>query len=189
MTQPLKASSRQLFAMLVMTFLAVHASAQSGKIDWARDTVSKADAIGGRDTYVNTIRGSGQLATERIMLPVDKMKEIFYACHSYGISEVTVLFVSIRQADMARFRRNNPEIQATNNQLKGRQMLVFKVPRRAFAQSAGATGRIPANNALLVSLLATGLQQLDLSGTEAVADDDVYLSIGTICPPPASCDL
>jgi hypothetical protein len=164
--------------------------AQSSKIDWSRDTVSKADAIGGKDTYVNTIRGSGQLATEKITLPVDKMKEILDACAAKGVTEITVLFVAIRQSDIARFRKNNPEIGGTNSQLKGRQLIVFRIPRHVFSYQAGSKAGIPQDNPLLLSLLSVGLMQLDQSYIDAPAEgDDIYFSIGTICPPPASCDL
>jgi len=165
-------------------------NAQSSRIEWARDTVSKSDAMGGKDTYVNTIRGSGQLATEKITLPVDKMKEIFDACYANNITEITVFFVAIRSSDLARFRKNNPEISATNSQLKGRQMLVFKVPRHAFGAKSGASAEIPQNHPLILSLAGIGLMQISSSLLDIPATgDDIYFSIGTICPPPASCDL
>ena len=186
---------KQLPTRLCLTFIILTATfcahAQSSRIEWARDTISKADAIGGKDTYVNTIRGSGQLATEKIALPVDKMKEIFDACYANNITDITVMFVAIRQVDIARFKNNHPEIQATNSQLKGRQMLVFKVPRRAFAaKSASAGAMISKDNAVLLSLSSLGLVQLSASLLDIpAAGEDIYFTIGTICPPPASCDL
>ena len=178
-------------ALLVFCFLLLISTQVIGqRIDWAADTISKADAMGGRATYVNTIRGSGQLATEKVTLPVGKMKEIFDACYAQNITEVTVMLVAIRQSDMARFRKNNPEVSATNSQLKGRQMLVFRVPRRAFAAAKSGAGiNIPNSHPLMLSLLAAGLMQIDASYLDLpFAGDDVFFSIGSICPPPASCD-
>jgi hypothetical protein len=176
-----------MFCMILFSFCTL---AQPKHIDWARDTISRADAMGGRDTYINTIRGSGQLATEWVKLPVDKMKEIMDACYAKGITDVTVLLVAIRQADIARFRRNNPEVTSTNSQLKGRQMLVFKIPRRAFHNPSSAKVDLSPNNPTLLSLMAAGLFLLDESNLELPAEgDDIYFSIGEICPPPGSCDL
>jgi len=163
--------------------------AQPKHINWGSDTVSKADAIGGRSTYVNYIRGSGQLATERIKLPVNKMKEIFDACAAHNITDITVMIVAIRQVDLARFRKNNPEIAATGGTLRGRQMLVFKVPRRAFGYASGAKITPSNTNPLMVSLLSVGLVLTDTSYLDLPAgDDDIYFNIGEICPPPAACD-
>jgi hypothetical protein len=181
----------KLFFPLFLIFLlsSTGSFAQSTKIDWANDTISKADAIGGRDTYVNTVRGSGQLATEQIKLPVDKMKEILDACAAKQISEITVMIVTIRAADLARFRKLHPEVSATSMQIKGRQMLVFRVPRQAFYGAAGAKTEISSSNPLMISLASVGLIRMDPSIFKGFAvSGDVYFSIGTICPPPASCD-
>lgn len=191
MTKPPLAGFKPVLAFFLSLLFFNVAQAQPTKhIDWASDTVSKADAIGGKNTYVNTVRGSGQLATEMIKLPVNKMKEIFDACAAHNISEVAVMIVSIRQADLARFRKNNPEIQATYSQLKGRQMLVFRVPRSAFASAAGAQINLSKTNPLIISLMGAGLMMLDASYLDIPAgSDDIYFSVGTICPPPASCDF
>ena len=172
-------------ALLIFSFT----HAQPKHINWATDTVSKADAIGGRSTYVNTIRGSGQLATERIKLPVDKMKEILDACAAQNITEITVYFVAIRQVDIARMRKTHPEVTATGGTLKGRQMLVFKIPRRAFGYTNNSKSSVSLTNPVMVSLLGAGLMLLDKSSLDLPAgDDNYYFSIGTMCPPPAACD-
>ena len=189
MRQPLFAGFKPVLA-LMSTFLCISLTqAQYKKIDWANDTISKADALGMKSTFVNTVRGSGQLATERINLPVDKMKEIFDACAAHNITDVSVMIVTIRQSDIARLRKTNPEISATGGQIKGRQLLVFRVPREAFAGQAGSKINLGSSNPLMLSLLGAGLSRLDMSMfRNAAASGDIYFSIGTICPPPASCD-
>ncbi|MEO7924768.1 MAG: hypothetical protein ABIR30_13885 [Chitinophagaceae bacterium] len=189
MRQPLFAGYKPALAML-STFLIISISqAQYKKIDWANDTISKADAVGMKNTYVNTVRGSGQLATEKIILPVDKMKEIFDACAAHNITDVSVMIVSIRQNDIVRLRKTNPEITSTGGQMKGRQLLVFKVPREAFAGQTSSKINLTSSNPLMLSLLGAGLSLVDMSLFKAAAAaGDIYFSIGTICPPPASCD-
>lgn len=181
---------KHVLILFPVLFFFTMAQAQPAKhIDWASDTISKADAIGGKNTYVNTVRGSGQLATEKIILPVNKLKEILDACAANYITEVTVLIVTIRQSDVARMRKTNPEISATASQLKGRQMLVFRIPRAAFASASGSKATVSSNSPLMMSLLGMGLALLDASYFDLPATgDDIYFSIGTICPPPASCD-
>ena len=189
MRQPLLPGRKPVYAILLAISISFVASAQNRHIDWATDTVSKADAIAGRSTYLNVVRGSGQLATEQIKLPVDKMKDIFDACAAQNITEISVMIVATRQSDIARLRKTNPEITSTGTTLKGRQMLVFRVPRRAFYGAAGSKVSI-SNSPLMVSLLGMGLAMLDSSILDLTATgDDIYFSVGTICPPPASCDL
>ncbi len=66
-------------------------------------------------------------------------------------------------------------------------MLVFKVPRKAFAGALGAKININ-NNPLMLSLLGAGLVLLDAQTPGLPAGEDLYFSFGGICPPPASCD-
>lgn len=190
MRKPLLADFRSATILLAIVFTNFTLQAQNPKkIDWYNDTISRADAIGGRATYLNTVRGSGQLATERIKLPVDKMKEILDACASHNITDVTVMIVTVRQSDLARLRRTHPEISATGGTIKGRQMLVFKVPRRAFQGAASARVSAPGQNSLMLSLLTAGLVLQDATLLDVPAgEDDYYFSIGSICPPPSSCD-
>ncbi len=189
MRQPPIAGFKPAIALFSALLIFSVSQAQHRYIDWASDTVSKADAIGGKSTYVNTVRGSGQLATERIKLPVNKLKEILDACAANNITEISVMIVTIRKSDVARFRKNNPEVTATEDQIKGRQMLVFKVPRRAFAAASSSKINLSRTNPLMLSLAGMGLIKLDASYLELPAGDgDVYFGIGSICPPPAACD-
>jgi hypothetical protein len=156
-------------------------------IEWSKDTIAMNEAIGARSTYVNTIRGSGQKATERINLPVAKLKSILDACASQGLTEVSVMVVVIRQQDIARYRRAHPETTATDDQIRGSQILVFKVPRSAFPGPKSSKVNL-SNNPMLLSMLSLGLVLLDQPFDKAAGTDDLYFSLGTICPPPASCD-
>ncbi len=180
---------RFLITFFLITFIASSSTAQKGKIDWAKDTLSQTDALGARMTYENTIKGSGQKPTLQINLQVDKLKEIMDACNANNIYNVAVMIITLRQQDVQRYKNLNPGTTATDNEIKGSQMLVFKVPRAAFAGMTGAKINTPKNNSLMVSLLSAGLVVLD----DTYADlpfgrDDIYLSFGTICPPPTSCD-
>lgn len=165
-------------------------SAQSsGPIDWARDTISKADASGARGTYLNMIRGSGQPnATELIKIPVDKLKAVMDACSENNIPEVSVMVIALRPRDIAHYRRMNPNTTATDNEIRGSQILVFRVPRSAFANSVMQSGKFIRNNPLMLSLAAAGLTLMESRYSKMpVAEEFLYFSMGAICPPPASC--
>ncbi len=161
----------------------------SRKIDWSKDTISSADVKGAKDTYLNIIRGGGQKnATEQITLPVDKLKEVMDACAANNVTEVVVYIISLRQNDLARYRRMNPEFTGPDDQLKGSQTLVFKVPRSAFADVLTSKAK-SSGNPLMMSLMAAGLLIMDSPYTDLPpADKSVYLTLGKICPPPASCN-
>lgn len=177
-----------IFFFLLLFSFVVRAQSAKG-IDWSKDTVSKNDAVGAKSTYLNMIKGSGQKnATERIALPVDKLKSILDACAAKNITEIAVMIVSLRQSDIVRYRKSHPESTATDEQLKGSQILVFKVPRHVFAGATSAKSNL-AGHPLMMSLLAAGLIQLDAGYSDFPATGDaLYFSLGTICPPPGSCD-
>ncbi len=186
MSQPIPSGAYRLLFLFLFMVTASRTMAQ-GKIDWGRDTISRADATAGKLNYLNNIRGGGNPnATEQINLPVDKLKEIMDACAANNIDNISVFFIKIRQGDVAHYRQNNPA--ASDADLKGSQMLVFKIPRRAFGGQAGAGKIIPSSHPLMLSLAAAGLVQLNgrYPGLP-YGTGDVYLTLGTICPPPASC--
>ena len=180
-----------LLAILSCILFNVCTFAQStSKIDWSKDTISKADAKGASLTYLNKIKGSGQPnATEKVNIPIDKLKEVVDACAKYGISEVAFIFISIRQQDVARFKRNNPNSTASDEQINGSQMLVIKVPKAVFSKQAGAKNNIQGASNLSISMLSSGfvLQKQEYTDLPFAADS-YYFSFGSICPPPASCD-
>lgn len=190
MRQPPFTGIKPVVVISLLLLFSLTAQAQTPKgIDWSKDTVSKNDAIGGKSTYLNMIKGSGQKnATERIALPVDKLKSILDACAAKNITEIAVMIVSIRQSDIVRYRKSHPESTATDEQLKGSQILVFKIPRHVFAGATSAKSNL-SGHPLLMSLLATGLIQMEAGYSDLPATGDaLYFSLGTICPPPGSCD-
>jgi len=190
MRQPPLAGLKPVITVSFLILLSFTVRAQNPKgIDWSKDTVSKADAVGGKSTYLNMIKGSGQKnATERIALPVDKLKTILDACAAKNITEIAVMIVSIRQSDIVRYRKSHPESTATDEQLKGSQILVFKIPRHVFTSASSSKSNL-SNNPLMISLMAAGLILLDAGYSELPgAGDALYFSLGTICPPPGSCD-
>ncbi len=186
MRQPSRKGFQAFIFPLAALLISVTAYSQ-GAIDWSKDTISRADANAGKLNYLNNIRGGGNPnATEQINLPVDKLKAVMDACAANNINSVSVFFIKIRQQDVAHYRTHNPG--ASDNDIKGSQMLVIKVPRSAFGGAAGAKAKIPAGNPLLLSLATVGIVQLDYPiGGLPFGTGDVYLTIGGICPPPASC--
>lgn len=189
-----KTGLRFLIIILLSSIFTFSSTAQKNKLDWANDTISKADAMGGKNTYLNTIRGSGQSATEQINIPVDKLKEIIDACAANNISNVAVMIISLRQSDIERYKKNNPDITSNlkDSDLKGRQMIVIKVPRSAFAAQMSQMGtklNSPVTSSLSASLLSAGLVQIkELYKELPFASGSYYFSFGAMCPPPAACD-
>ena len=188
----MKQPSRNCFILLPgFLFFFILSSSVYGqaydKIDFSADTISRSDANAARLNYLNNIKGGGNPnATEQITLPVDKLKAIMDACASHNISNVYVFMIKIRQADLAHFRKHNPGV--SDSDLKGSQMLVFKIPRMAFGEASGSKTKLPGSNPLLLSLAAVGLSVIDYPlGGLPFGSGDVYLSFGGICPPPASC--
>lgn len=185
MNQLNRYSHRLFITFCLALFIAPDINAQTSPLDWSKDTLSKSDAMGRRDTYLNTIRGSGQKATARVNMPVDKLKAIMDACASKGITEVSFLMTVIRPQDVARYRRNHPETSASDEQLKGSQLVIIRVKRGAFEGNKSAS---LSNNATMVSLLSMGLILLDQPYGMDGMEEDIYFDLGVICPPPASCD-
>lgn len=182
------AGFRPVISIFVFILFASVAQAQRS-IDWKADTMSKLDAQGTRSTYLNNLRGSGQKATERINLPVDKLKEILDACAAKGITEISVFLVTLRDKDVARYKKNHPESGASDAQIKGSQLVIFRVPRRAFAGAMGAGVNI-SNHPMMLSLASVGLVAINskYKGLGFDSTDDIFFDFGTICPPPSSCD-
>lgn len=176
---------RLLITFLLISFITFSTSAQSSnKIDWSKDTISMADANANRNAYKNGVNGR---ATEKISLPVDKLKEILDACAANGITNVDVLIGKVRPSDIAHHKNFNKN--ASDNDLLGIQILIFRVPRSAFGGNAAAQIKVAKSNPLMLSLLAVGLELIDEQKAGLPAETgDYYFSFGAICPPPLSCD-
>jgi len=181
-------SIKPVIALFAFLFLVATAHSQGG-IDWKTDTIPAGTAKLARDSYLNTVRGSGQKATERINLPVYKLKAVLDACAAKGISEISASIILIRSEDVSRYRKNHPESTASDAQIKGSQLIVFRVPRRAFEGAMGAKTNL-SNHPLMTSLASIGLVQIHLKYVDLGfgSADDIYLEFGTICPPPTVCD-
>lgn len=175
-----------VFIIALLGFSVGQAQTMS-KIDLNNDTLSKTNAIAARNTFANSLRGNGKKATDRIKLPVDKLKEIMDACAAKGIQEVSVMVITIRQEDLTQARKHNPGL--SDQDLKGSQMLVFRVPRRAFSGPAGAKINIPKKSPLMMTLLGAGLVLMESKYSDLpFGSDDLFFGFGSICPPPTSCD-
>ena len=165
-------------------------SQKASHIDWSKDTISSTTANNAHRNFANSLNGTGKKATTQVNLPVDKLKDILDACAANGIDIVKVMIVSIRQEDIAHYSYNNPGLSDANKaDLIGRQILVFRVPRRAFAGAAGSKINISKSNPLMLSLAGSGLIWLEyrLAGLPA-GGEDLYFTFGGICPPPNICD-
>ncbi|HSU27213.1 MAG TPA: hypothetical protein VLJ68_02450 [Chitinophagaceae bacterium] len=192
MKRSLRGKTLPLFLSLSALICSLCCDAQKTyRIDWSKDTISSTNANNAQRNFANALNGTGKKASSVINLPVDKMKDIMDACSANGIATVKVMVVSIRQEDVEHYEKNNPGISATDKtDLVGRQTLVIRVPRRAFAGAAGSGIKVPKNNPILTSLLASGFFPFaaELAGMPAGGGDDIFFSFGQICPPPNSCD-
>ncbi len=162
----------------------------TNRIDWSKDTVSANAASTASTKLRNELNSAGKKATKVISLPVDKLKEIMDACAANGVADVKVLIVSIGADDAEHYGRRNPGLSAADKKdIIGRQTVIIRVPRAAFSEASGSGKISPVNNKLMLSLLTAGLVMLDKPFAELPQrGDDIYFSIGNICPPPTSCD-
>jgi hypothetical protein len=180
-----QAPVRSLFTIFLSFCITFNLHAQGfSKIDLSKDTISMADANASRTEYRNGVRGR---ATEKISLPVDKLKEVLDACAAKGIEKVDVLIGKVRPGDIAHYKNFNRD--ANDNDLLGIQVIILRVPRRAFAGQMGAKINLTKNNPLMLSLLTAGLALVDAEKVGLTGSgEDLYFSFGSICPPPTSCD-
>ena len=186
---PIQLRKFSIVFIFLCTLNAISSAQTANTIDWSTDTVSKATATGARNTYLNMIRGSGQPnATQSINLPVGKLKTIIDACSAYNISEISVMVVALRQNDIAHYRRMHPGSSAKDNDIKGSQILVFRIPRSVFPNAATSKAASIKNNPTILNLASLGLVLMESAFAEMpVAGDDLFFVMGAICPPPASC--
>ena len=188
MKQFIHRGCKPLLVIFAFLSICIFSRAQSG-LDWKKDTISKTDANGAKSSYGNLIRANGKSnVTERVVLPVSKLKSVMDACAANNISDVSVLIVAIRPgADVARYKKNHPEAAAyADKDIEWKQLLVFKVPRRAFS-GMSSKAKI-SSHPLMISLASLGLVTIDQGYGLPDSADDLYLEFGTICPPPLSCD-
>lgn len=191
MKQPTAAGIRPAIILAFLVFSTSYCIAQPyNHINLATDTVSQANAVDGRSAYRNIIK-SGKHKTEQINLPVDKLKDIVDACAAYGVTDISVMIIALKQRDLARYRAHNNGSTATDDEIIGSQILVFRVPRAALqsaqSQKGAKINRTP--SPLMTSLLAAGLRVLDQPYDDTpFLTDFMYFSFGSICPPPLSCD-
>lgn len=160
-------------------------------INWDSDTVSAAAAAASATKFRSDLNNAGKKATKIVTLPVDKLKDIMDACSANGVSEVKLLIVMIRAEDTAQYSKHNPGMTpAEKKDLIGRQTVILRVPRRAFEPSqSGSRLNIQGKNPLMLSLLATGMVTMDKPiGGIPYGEGDVFFGLGSICPPPTSCD-
>jgi len=176
-----------IVSVVALLSATVNQAQTSDNIDMSKDTISKTNAIGARNTFLNNLRGQGKKATERIKIPVNKLKTIMDACAANKITDVSVMVITLGQNDLVQARKHNPGL--TDQDLRGAQMLVFRVPRSAFPAASGAKINGPTNSRLMISLLGAGLVLLEERYADLpFASDDLFFSFGSICPPPTSCD-
>ncbi len=190
MRQPPLAGILTPFLLVFSVFICLESRAQSSKgINWNTDTVAQSSATTRATRFRSDLNNAGKKATRIFTLQVDKLKEIMDACYSHNVTEVKIIVVTIRADDTAHYSRRNPGLTATERKdLIGRQAIILKVPRHAFAVS-GSGINIPNKNPLMISLITAGLIQMDkpIAGLP-VAEADIYFEFGSICPPPGSCD-
>lgn len=179
---------QKFFLVILILFIQFSGElkAQSNAPDMQYDTLAMRNADAAKRNYLNNIRGGGNPnATEQIGIPLDKLKYIVDACSSAGLTKLSFVIIKIRGEDLAFFKHHNPD--ASESQLLGSQMLVIKVPRRVFAGAAAAG--IMNGKPLLLNLAMAGLYTLEHHFADLpYGSGDLYLSFGTICPPPTSCD-
>jgi hypothetical protein len=192
--RPLPFYSSRITALLVIILFSITAgysqvNQSNSRLDFKNDTVSSDAVTQAALKYKSDLSAAGKKATNSIRIEVDKLKEILDACAANGIANVSFMIVTIRKEDTAHYGRHNYGLTATErNDLVGRQQLIIRVPRSAFAASLGKAGGMQGSS-LMTSLLLMGLVPLDkLLADLPPSSDDLFFSLGSICPPPSICN-
>lgn len=158
------------------------------KLDLSVDTVSWDAAIKSQARFKSDLVNANKKATSQITMSVSKISEVMSTLSALGITNVTFLIVTIRKEDTANYAKRHPGISnAARNDLIGRQQLLLRVPRAAFIQQQQGSGKIIRPNRLIIAMTLLGISPIDYY-TGVYGSGDLYLGLGTICPPPASCD-
>jgi hypothetical protein len=122
-----------------------------------------------------------------VLLNTETMSRVFSKCIEHGIGQVQLVFTRLKMADVEEYVSNHPEARGYEKDLVGKMTVLLKVEGEditdeTFTQNSSQTNKL----SQLIS--SSGLVRLTTPYGDLSAAKAVYLEVGSICPPPTSCN-
>ena len=122
-----------------------------------------------------------------VLINTDVMGNIMAKCIEHGIPEVQLVFTRLKMRDVDEYVANHPEGKGYEKELIGKMTVLIKIQGDNVTDDTFTDA--PGNNALNKLMSSTGLIRVNKPyGDLPVIRKVVYLEVGTICPPPTSCN-
>ena len=118
------------------------------------------------------------------------MNELMTKCIELGIEDAKLVFTRIRAVDMADYVSNHPEAAGYEKDILGRMTVLIKVEGDNIAETDFVTDA-DANptNSIIQKMNSAGLVRVKKPyGNIPYTSKVLYFEVGSICPPPNSCN-
>ncbi len=125
-----------------------------------------------------------------VVVNTNVINELMGKCIEMGIGEVKLVFARIRAADIPDYIENHPEAAGYEKELIGKMTVLIKVEGDNINEE-NFVSDAPANRSSLVTakMSAAGFVKVNRPyGNLPVALKVLYFEVGSICPPPNSCN-
>ncbi len=122
-----------------------------------------------------------------VMVNTSTMNELMTKCIQLGIGNVKLVFTRIKQNDVNEYVTNHPEAAGYENDIIGKLTVLVKIEGDNISEANFVSD--PNNNSLIERMSSVGFVKVNKPyGNIPTAPRAVYFEIGSICPPPNSCD-
>ena len=123
-----------------------------------------------------------------VLLNTQVLSDVLSKCIEQGIGQVQLIFTRLRMDDVDEYVFNHPEAHGYEKDLIGKMTVLLKVEGENITDET-FTGNSGSTNKLQQLMSSAGLVQLNKPyGDLPSAAKTVYLDVGSICPPPTSCN-
>jgi hypothetical protein len=123
-----------------------------------------------------------------VLLNTQVMSDVLLKCIEQGIGQVQLIFTRLKMNDVDEYVFNHPEARGYEKDLVGKMTVLLKVEGENITDET-FTGNNGSTNKLQQLMSSAGLVRLDKPyGDLPLAARTVYLDVGSICPPPTSCN-
>lgn len=153
--------------------------------------VSSADAQLKRRQIIDERKALSRRSEKNVVLVnAQTIGALMTKCMELGIQDVKLVFTRIRSVDMADYITNHPEAAGYEKELLGKMTVLIKVEGDNISETDFVNDQTdtPANS-LIEKMNAAGLKRvMKPYGGTPYASKTLYFEVGSICPPPNSCN-
>ena len=123
-----------------------------------------------------------------VLINTEVMGSIMSKCIEQGIGQVQLVFTRLKVGDVDEYVANHPEARGFEKDLIGKMTILLKVEGEHITDDT-FTENSPQANSLNHLISSAGLVRLNRPyGDLPSIQRTVYLEVGSICPPPTSCN-